>query len=220
MNILKSFFKTNDNSSDNENKKNIISATKKDICPNCGEKLEKRPSRKKKCPHCDLFIYIRKPYLMTEEEAQLTDWAKRLERIGISREDINQHQVNLAKQFGFHPPVNDVIWRALNSIVTSNRDKNDIQNAFQEMANIARMENKDPTPYLKEAAILELQEIKQSGFADYVTVMTVNDHLVCEKCRELEGKKIPINEALNNLPIPTECQNEDGCRCWYAPVFD
>jgi len=29
------------------------------VCPNCGRRLEKKPARKKKCPHCGNYIYSR-----------------------------------------------------------------------------------------------------------------------------------------------------------------
>lgn len=44
------------------------------VCPYCSKKLEKKPSRKKKCPHCENYIYSRtRPYdkkkiLITESE--------------------------------------------------------------------------------------------------------------------------------------------------------
>jgi len=48
----------------------------KSICPNCDQKLSKRPGRKAKCPHCGNFIYVRtrpsdkKRVLVTEDQAE------------------------------------------------------------------------------------------------------------------------------------------------------
>jgi uncharacterized Zn finger protein (UPF0148 family) len=45
-------------------------------CPYCGSSLAERPKRKKKCPHCGNYIYVRtrpadrKKVLVTEEQAQ------------------------------------------------------------------------------------------------------------------------------------------------------
>ena len=39
-------------------------------CPYCGGKLEKKPTRKKKCPHCSEFIMVRKGELYTEAQVQ------------------------------------------------------------------------------------------------------------------------------------------------------
>ncbi len=48
-----------------------------DICPNCGTRLTKRPSRKTKCTMCGKYIYVRtrpidrRQVLLTEDEAEL-----------------------------------------------------------------------------------------------------------------------------------------------------
>src|ERR1700733_3999817 len=46
------------------------------VCPNCNQRLDKKPGRKKKCPHCGRFIYVRtrpsdeKKVLVTEAQAE------------------------------------------------------------------------------------------------------------------------------------------------------
>ena len=48
-------------------------------CPACGIKLDTAPSRKKKCPSCKQFIYVRtvpvdrKQYLVTEDEIEIIE---------------------------------------------------------------------------------------------------------------------------------------------------
>jgi len=156
----------------------------------------------------------------TEKESQITDWAKKkLEKLGVSRSEIDKHRADLTKQFGFDPPVNDVIWRTLNSVVQRKPGSHEARRAYREMADIARSEGKSPTPYLAEAAKLELLEIKRNGFFEEVRVSTVNDELVCSKCSALEGRKIPLDEALSSLPVPNNCENDFGCRCWYVASF-
>jgi len=56
------------------------------VCPYCAAALEKKPSRKKKCPDCNNFIYVRtrpfdrKRVLVTEAQRDLIDveWSRLL----------------------------------------------------------------------------------------------------------------------------------------------
>ena len=197
-----------------------MEGTKADECPNCRQPLEVRPKRKSKCPHCGKFILVRKPYLMTERESELSYWADRLEGLEVLRSEIDTHAADLKKQFGFEPAVNDVIWRALNSVVSNRPGSFEARRAYGEMAHIALSEGKDPRAYERQEAKLELLRIKQEGYAKSVKVMTVNDASVCKACRALERRTIPLEEALKTLPVPNVCENEDGCRCWYSEVSE
>ena len=46
------------------------------VCPHCNHQLDKKPGRKKKCPHCGEFIYVRtqpcdeQRVLVTQEQAE------------------------------------------------------------------------------------------------------------------------------------------------------
>jgi hypothetical protein len=46
-------------------------------CPYCQRKLEKRPQRKSKCPHCDEVIYVRAGDLMRADEVEQAEKSKR-----------------------------------------------------------------------------------------------------------------------------------------------
>jgi predicted RNA-binding Zn-ribbon protein involved in translation (DUF1610 family) len=198
----------------------IKESTTENKCPYCGIALPRRPSRKQKCPNCDQFIYVRKSYLMTEREAALTDWASRLENLGVSRTQLDHDRSELTKQFGFDPPINDIVWRTLNSIVTKSSYVGAVKFAYLEMSHLAQLEGKNSTPYIAEAAKIELLEIKESGVVKRVRTQTVNDSLVCPNCRALAKKEIDLDEAIAKLPVPNECTNANGCRCWYIGFID
>jgi hypothetical protein len=109
---------------------------------------------------------------MTERESQIHDWTRRLEGLGVDQTEIERHDAELAKQFGFEPPVNDVIWRVLNTVKSTDPFGSASKAAYMEMAQIVRGEGKSPLPYLQEAAKLELLEIKRSGLARFVKTQT------------------------------------------------
>ena len=46
-------------------------------------------------------------------------------------------------------------------------------------------------------------------------ILTRNDDLVCDECRELSKKIFTIDEALKTMPIPHKCTNEN-CRCTWG----
>jgi len=90
---------------------------------------------------------------------------------------------------------------------------------YYEMARLISEEGKDPKPYLSNALCIELQELKKGGAKTVRVVgcgMRGDDPSACNKCIALHGKKYDIDVALQTLPIPTLCENEEGlCRCSY-----
>jgi len=97
---------------------------KEAICPYCSKALAKMPGRKKKCPHCGEFIFVRtrpidgESVLVTKDQVELIaeQWAM---KNGTHKEYLQERAVyddarkSLTKQFGFRPSENDVKWRVL-----------------------------------------------------------------------------------------------------------
>jgi DNA-directed RNA polymerase subunit RPC12/RpoP len=196
--------------------------TKEDLCPNCGQHLEKRPVRKAKCPHCGKFIFVRKPFLVTEKEAELTDEAARLEGIWITRETIDKHRANLAKKFGFDPSVHDILWGTLNANIYEHQGSpDDLRFTYNELGRILEIEGKDPSSVYAQAAKWELFPYLNSPLHTNVKVVNSNDDETCPKCRALSGREFPIKEAYKTLPAHSVCENKKrGCRCHYEPILD
>ncbi len=46
------------------------------LCPYCSGLLEKAPARKKKCPHCGNYMYVRGGKAYTEEGAKKADFLR------------------------------------------------------------------------------------------------------------------------------------------------
>ena len=57
-------------------------------CPYCAKELAEKPARKKKCPHCSQYIYVRQGKPLTEKQALENDlerrWLGILERYDVS----------------------------------------------------------------------------------------------------------------------------------------
>ena len=184
-------------------------------CPNCQNLLDKKPKRKKKCPHCQKYIYIRNGEMKTETEKELIDYAERLSFLDISVSDLEKENRKLSKRFGFKASVNDTIWSILNqSIRPMKHGRN--SSIYAEMTRIAEIEGKESIQYKRESirhSVYSLQETL-GDFPFQIITRNVNDEDVCDNCRKLSKKEFSVDEFLEKMPIPNECQSEHGCRCW------
>ncbi len=123
---------------------------------------------------------------------------------------------DLSKQFGKTASINDTIWKILNTQVTKRVSFHDVKMAYYEMARLVSIEGKDPKPYCAEALRTELLELKSLG----VKTVTIEGYGMrsdssCDKCKSLHGKKFDIETALQEMPIPTVCEDNFGCKCSY-----
>ena len=95
------------------------------VCPYCENMLEKRPGRKKKCPHCGNFILVRtrpsdrKRVLVTEEQADFVDeqWAihNGTHDVYLQRKrEYEDAKASLRERLGCEPLDSDVRWNLLN----------------------------------------------------------------------------------------------------------
>lgn len=97
----------------------------KAVCPYCNFEFEERPSRKKKCPNCGNFIFVRQGRLLTQEEAEIDDWLKRVEYLGVTKKVFLEEQEILSQRFGMKASVNDTAWGILNKLVVRKRNNSD-----------------------------------------------------------------------------------------------
>ena len=186
-------------------------------CPYCQCELDIVPKRKKKCPHCGGFIFVRNGRLITEDDANIEDWLVRLAQFRITKAEFDSNRQNLSKQFGSLASINDTVWRILNEEVLKRRSFHDVEMAYYEMARLASTEDKDPKPFCAEALRTQLTELKTQGVKIVKIVgYGMRNDSSCRKCRSLHGKKFDIEVALRELPIPTVCEDELGCKCSYV----
>jgi hypothetical protein len=183
-------------------------------CPYCKVLLERKPSRKKKCPHCSEYIFVRKGKLLTELQKDTYDMIKSLEEYGINKSKFMKHQATLREEFGSEPSLNDVAWRILNMAITQAKDRSDVKMINQRMASIAASEGKDPKPYLIQARRQELLSYKGLGVRK-VQISAIQHRDSCEYCKSMDGKVMSLEEALSKMPLPGDCTASSGCSCMY-----
>lgn len=99
-------------------------------CPYCSTILDRRPKRKKKCPHCGNFIYVRtRPLdrlqvLLTEEQThQLgSEWAiyhETFETHNVEEADYRAAEAKLKESWPIDPSPRDVLWSLYNQRLLS-----------------------------------------------------------------------------------------------------
>ena len=210
-------------------------------CPQCGEKLEKKPTRKMQCPHCSVDIIVRKGELITEkilaDRKLKRKWLRTLNHYGANEELFVKNSDELSKEFGFPASVNDVLWRMMNTLTSNQESLLDLELLYRHMGNFLDGEGKDPTPLYRQAAEVRIDiaenknkqtraqikgqlkklrrsMMRESDIPHALYIFNCNDHLVCKKCRSVEGKNLFYNiEEIDNFEIPY-CTAEYGCRCW------
>ncbi len=91
------------------------------ICPYCNKELEKKPGRKKKCPFCGNFIYVRtRPY--DSEKVLVTETQiKELEKQWEDRRE----------KFTYRPKGNDAEWGELNRKIQELIEAGDLHSLIQ-----------------------------------------------------------------------------------------
>lgn len=124
------------------------------ICPYCDKHLDKKPGRKKKCPHCKQFIFVRtrpsdrQRALVTQVQAEQIEeqWSivnGTHEQYLAGKKRFGEAKTRLAKRFGREPSDNEVKWLLLNDDMVQHIARNDwglFRNTKFEMAEILRKE--------------------------------------------------------------------------------
>lgn len=186
-------------------------------CPYCACQFDIPLKQKTICPNCGNFVFVNNEELITREEFDIRNWT---ERLYITRVIFDTTRKKLSQECGQAVSVNDTIW----SILKDQSESDDLfarKVAFYEMASLAILEEKEARPYIKLALETTLIELKIKGVKEVEIVGSEERNgnpSVCEKCRGVIGKKLSIEDALENMPIPMVCENPDGCRCDYQPI--
>jgi DNA-directed RNA polymerase subunit RPC12/RpoP len=213
-------------------------------CPYCGKHLRDIPKRKKKCPHCGEFIYVRtlpktrERLLVTSTQAEQIDaeWAaisrrKRyvdmLWHYQITEADFEERKRQKSKA-GIAVSDQDVIWSFLNELILEYGNKLDLQelsHLYYSLALILDEGGREFADALKESRKMELLDFKRIGIKK-VRILTAGEH-ACQACQKLSGKVITVEDALKDMPLPCEecsfslySDNPGFCRCSYVSEID
>jgi DNA-directed RNA polymerase subunit RPC12/RpoP len=201
--------------------KNIIDTR----CPYCSAPLDTAPARKKKCPSCGQFIYVRtrpsdnQRILVTEEDAKSLDALKNL---GVSQKEYQDIEKQLSQKFRTAPSQGDIVWTILNERLISAMKKNDWQQMGMLYWSQARLLYELGKEFFRpgqEAARCVLRNYQSMGVRK-VEILTAGDSYCCEKCRALKGKVFTVKKALETMPIPVMDCEKGLCRCIYLSVVD
>ena len=202
------------------------------VCPYCKKILDKRPKRKKKCPHCQNCIYVRtlpdgdgKKVLVTEDGAKRIEldwqkvwwrnqWLRRVKQDGSSDHDLDRVRKSLTERFGEQPTDADVVWALLNETGDN----------FS-MALFLYEEGRDFLQLLQQLRETELMRYNEWGTPTQVEILAGDDS--CDSCKSQNGRILTVDEALKTMPIPNKsCTYElergklGWCRCVYLPAID
>lgn len=213
------------------------------VCPYCKKALDKVPQRKKKCPFCKNFIYVRtspstrKRVLVTEDEAKKIEleWEKvhsvarslsALEQYGITEREFNARKNKLSRKLGREANDRDVVWSIFNELITKTRDLQKLKTIYYEMALFLNEKGRDAFKLLQQSAKMGLMHLRQEGVVKKVSISTARENS-CEACQKLEGKVYTVERALKEMPIPCrDCTYElysdkvGFCRCMYFMELD
>jgi len=127
------------------------------ICPYCDAALDKMPGRKKKCPSCGEFIYVRtrpsdkKKILIREDQISAIEEQWDIangthEQFLAEREAYEKERDALKNKFGREPSQNDIRWSILNKELLKHAQEFQwglYRNAGLSMGDILKKESKD-----------------------------------------------------------------------------
>ena len=214
------------------------------VCPYCGTTLQKRPERKKKCPSCSNFIFVktlptsREKVLVTESQAEEIEkqwsalyerkkWLETFSSHGLSEADYEKEKSRLSAELGREAKDREVAWALFSKLLRSTTNLHSLKMINYEMALFVEEESGDFRPFLEKAAEMELLNYRQSGVVKKVQILSAGIGNSCEACRKQDGKVFTIEEALRLMPIPyKDCartllgEREGFCRCAYTAVLE
>lgn len=149
------------------------------VCPHCNQPLDKKPGRKKQCPHCGQLMFVRtrpsdeKQVLVTEAQAEqiAEQWSivnGTHEFYLAKKKDFADEKEKLRIRFGSEPSERDVRWNQLNRELIEHARQRDwglFRNAKYEMAEILRKEEKllDAFGFYLEVCYLDLNGPNNTG---------------------------------------------------------
>jgi len=182
-----------------------------------------------KCPNCFEYIRVKGGELYTEKQideiAFKEKWLRKLKSYGADEEMFDSERNKLSQKFGFEATVYDTFWGMMMKLLTIQQgDLYSKEQIYKYMGELVTSEGKDPEPYIQESKKLKAKAMKEQ--LDYwkiiyksysnvkVEIYTVNDDNVCDVCKNASKCKLTVDKFLETMPIPMNCNNPHGCRCY------
>jgi len=180
-------------------------------CPYCLEKLEKPPTRKRKCPHCKETMYgrtlpvIKRKVVVTEKQRNKVDQynliVSELEMYGNDYiKKYREIKNDLKSKWGFEPEDRDVFWQLINKYrinMASSKAWGLYRNATHRMAEFLALEGK------LESSLdlyIEVHYIDTNGAGNsgqFHNDETTSEYNFSDLAPALVAKTLDIKEQLN-----------------------
>ncbi len=237
--FIKKFFNIEKDQNLQNIRVNSIPVSISALCPYCGHAMPAMPARKKKCPSCDDFIYVRtdpctgNKILLTEEGVKknaeewerivaLREWLRSLSQYGIQEKSFAEAKrasrgVELAND-----PLASSALVIVDKLASRGLPRADLKSIYYSTALFINNLGYDAHDLHRQSCTIELLAYKDEGIKK-VEILGIDDG--CKACARLNGKVLSVSAALSKMPLPVRaCTNSiyDGkppfCRCCYAPV--
>lgn len=124
--------------------------------------------------------------------------------------------------------ITQTIWDVLDKeadAARNHKDWNTLGKLLLEKARYRCSVGEDFFPIQREALQCQLKYLQHKG-ATKVRIVSGHDGMVCSRCAEHEGMVLTIEEALETMPLPVQCNissrkvsvadDHGWCRCFYA----
>lgn len=209
-------------------------------CPSCSVALDTMPKARRKCPSCRQWIYVK--HAPGEQVHRLVT-AQQAEEIGRQWE---QHRLELQKiEWATRRKEADQAWGIRNAQIAEAMQKgnwHDLQQLHYAQAQQLYSEGKEFFRPLQESVRARLMSMKAERVRE-IQISTSGKDNTCPTCQALDGKKMSIDQALQEMPLPVsgcatavfsvdpalasleayteDMERSDGkgfCRCLYEAV--
>jgi hypothetical protein len=208
---------------------------KPDECPYCHQPLDKAPKRKKKCPNCGNFMYVRGGMPFTEDQVKERDylnfWLSHFEyTYGISKSEFENHRAEMSKQRGFKASANDTVWSMLNKLQVNTNPNFNLKKAIDikhDMILVYKEEGRDISPLIAELNKViglrfkkELAQYQANNMFTYVQIRAGERDDFSRCCPWCRSQAYTIHHKMECPIVPHNCTSELGCRCRVMPMID
>lgn len=196
-------------------------------CPHCETLLKDVPKKKKRCPACGSYIYVRTKQnlfpstLLIEDDALAADEFEKLKAHGITKKDFMDGKSRLSREKGTKVSSIDICLSLYDELILQTTDLNLLKFLYFEKSLFLYYTGGDFFKPLQTSAKMELMAYQNEGIKK-VSIFAGGDS--CPECQKLSGRVYTIDEALREKPIPCKAcshQLHEGkagwCRCHYTP---
>lgn len=194
-------------------------------CPYCRKVLIKFPARKTKCKDCGCYFYIMaKPrtniYSIVDEkrrtkwiwENKMYSYIDEMKRYGLSNNNLIESEIKRSIK------LSDAVWNLYNLCLSYNAGNFKISSwIYYSMAKFYAEEGNNPSKILKLALEFELLSIEQSGTGIVLdAVISSGFNRKCSNCSHLNGRSMPIKDAIVSKLLPHEPCDDSYCTAYYG----